>query len=166
MPELSEPQVIADIQDNSRWITKRYIAALSEINPMKEYEIDGKTFHSLYWLVAHLTWAEYALCVSAITDKKSDIPWLDRFRISTRIDDYTGLPSFEEALKALDQVHAESMQTIRALTPEQLDEDNYRGVKFGGPASKRVSLYHCIRHEPVHVGQMAWICKLNGIKMF
>jgi len=166
MPQLLEPQIIADIQDNSRKITNRYIAALKEIDPKKEYILEGQTFHSLYWLVGHLAWAEHFLCVEATTDKKSEIPWLERFKIGTTLSAETDLPSFEEVLRVFDSVHEESMHTIRALTPEELDQENFRAIGFGAAPLKRVPLYHCIRHEPVHAGQMAWICKLNGIKMF
>ncbi|MEZ4823207.1 MAG: DinB family protein [Ignavibacteria bacterium] len=71
----------------------------------------------------------------------------------------------EEVLKTMDEVHEKALTVIKNQTDEQLDEDNLFGESFGGSKSKRTLIIHAIRHEPMHIGQLSWILKSNGLTL-
>ena len=98
-------------------------------------------------------------------EKPMNIPWVEKFSIGTTPPNDPDLPNFEEVMKTLDEVHQRAMKIIKSLTNEQLDEPNAHNISFGGVNSKRAIIKHAICHEPMHIGQISWILKMNNIKM-
>ncbi len=161
----SESETLTDTYEGVRNLTKFFFSKAKDIDVHKRRSADGVTFNSPYWMAAHLTWTEHMLLVEGLTGKKMDIPWLEDFRMGSAPPERNSNPTFEEALKKLDEVHAEAVKIIRSLADEQLDEPNYLGIPFMGKSTKRNIIMHAIRHEPMHIGQLSWILKMNGIKI-
>jgi uncharacterized damage-inducible protein DinB len=72
------------------------------------------------------------------------------------------------SLAAMEHAHEQSQRLLREIPLESLDEPSnlgfsFGGDSFGGDSSKRKIIYHAICHEPMHNGQLSWICKMNGI---
>ena len=65
----------------------------------------------------------------------------------------------------MDEIHAESMKILNKLTDEDIESPNYINAAFGQKNTIGAVIRHCIRHEPMHVGQISWILKINGVKM-
>ena len=165
MAKKSESETLADTYEGVRGLTKFFFSKTKDINVHKRWSVDGISFNSIYWMAAHLTWTEHMLLVEGLTGKKMDIPWLEDFAMGTVPPARNSNPTYEEALKQLDEVHKEAVKNIRSLTDEQLDEPNHQDVAFMGKNTKRNIIMHAIRHEPMHLGQLSWLLKLNGIKI-
>jgi len=157
----SEARVLADVYQDVRKLTKFYLSKAEAIDPFQEYEVAGKKLNSLYWLTGHLVWAEHFLLVEGLGSSKMDIPWLPRFEIGNSLVQSEELPSLEEIQKTMDQVHNQALKMILSLTDEAL-EDAANVPMF--TRTKRGIIQHAIRHEPCHVGQIGWLCKINGIE--
>jgi uncharacterized damage-inducible protein DinB len=68
-------------------------------------------------------------------------------------------------LKAISEIHTKAIEILNNLSDEELEEENNINANFGGKTNKEVVIMHAIRHEPMHIGQLSWILKANGIKM-
>ena len=53
---------------------------------------------------------------------------------------------------------------VATLTTEQLDQPHTGAVSIAGIVQRRDAVIHHLRHENLHTGQLAWLCKLNGVK--
>lgn len=160
----SESEILADVYEKVRGLSKMFISGLKDVDINKRLEIDNIKFNSAYWIVAHLVWTEHFLLIKGVGDVDLKIDWLDEYAYGTDPDSVKTKPPYEEILKKLDEVHAKAVEIIKGLSDEQLDEDNLIGANFGGSKSKRNVITHAIRHEPMHIGQISWILKSNGIK--
>ena len=77
----TETQILADMMDKTRQLTRFYISNLKAIDPYTPIEFGGKNFNSIYWLTAHLIWAEDNL-IMAGTGAKSIAPeWISHYHI-------------------------------------------------------------------------------------
>ena len=160
----SESEILADVYEKVRGLSKMFISGLKDVDINKRLEIDNIKFNSAYWIVAHLVWTEHFLLVEGVGGENMKIDWLDEYAYGTDPDSVKTKPPYEEILKKLDEVHAKAVEIIKGLSDEQLDEDNLIGANFGGSKAKRNVITHAIRHEPMHIGQISWILKSNGIK--
>lgn len=160
----SESEILADVYEKVRGLSKMFISGLKDVDINKRLEIDNIKFNSAYWIVAHLVWTEHFLLIKVVGDEDLKIDWLDEYAYGTDPDSVKTKPPYEEILKKLDEVHAKAVEIIKGLSDEELDEDNLIGANFGGSKSKRNVITHAIRHEPMHIGQISWILKSNGIK--
>lgn len=160
----SESEILADVYEKVRGLSKMFISGLKDVDINKRLEIDNIKFNSAYWIVAHLVWTEHFLLVQGVGGENMKIEWLDEYAYGTDPDSVKTKPPYEEILKRLDEVHAKAVEIIKGLSDEQLDEDNLIGANFGGSKAKRNVITHAIRHEPMHIGQISWILKSNGIK--
>lgn len=160
----SESVILAEVFDMERNLSKMYLNQLANIDVHENIEYRGTKFNSAYWIAGHLTWTEHSLIVKGIAGENMNIEWIEEFAIGNPPENISKKPSVEEILKTLDDVHSKSMEIIKNLTDENLEEDNLFGMSMGGSKSKRNIIKHLIRHEPMHIGQLSWILKLNGIK--
>lgn len=165
MNSKTEAQILGEAYESVRNLTKFYLSKLDGVDLHQQLEINGKKFNSPYWIVAHLVWTEHSLIIRGLGNQSLDIPWLEDFSIGSDSEKIKNKPAYEEVLKKLDEVHLVAMNIINSLSDEQLDGENHIDVTFGGVNSKRSVLRHAIRHEPMHIGQISWILKVNGIKM-
>lgn len=160
----SESEILADIYMKVRGLSKAFIGGLKDVDIDKRLEIDGVKFNSAYWIVAHLVWTEHSLIIEGVGNEKMDIDWMEEYGFGSDPDNIKLKPPYEEVQKKLDEVHKRAVDIIKGLSDEQLEEDNKFNMSFGGSKSKRNVIIHAIRHEPMHIGQISWILKSNGIK--
>ena len=160
----SESVILSEVFEMVRNLSKMYLNQLGNINVHECIEYKGIRFNSAYWIAGHLTWTEHALIVKGVAGEDMGIDWLDEFAIGKDPENISKKPTVEEILKTLDEVHSRSLDIIKGLSDENLAEDNLFGMSMGGSKSKRNIIKHLIRHEPMHIGQLSWILKLNGLK--
>jgi hypothetical protein len=158
-------QTLVQAYEMARKLSEFYISKLDGIDVKKVYEIEGVKMNTAYWILAHLVWTEHFLIIEGVGGDSIGIEWLNDFAFGTDPDSVATGPSFEEILKTRGQVHTRAMEVLNNLTDEQLDEDNNIEATFGGSSSKGAIIMHAIRHEPMHIGQISWILKVNKIKM-
>lgn len=158
-------QTLVKTYDMMRNLSKFYISKLSGLDLKKQFEIDGIKLNSAYWLIAHLVWTEHYLIIEGIGGESMGIEWLNDFAIGTSFDDLMNEPEIEEILAKLDKVHKRAIEILSNMTDEQLQAENNIEANFGGQRSKENVLMHAIRHEPMHIGQISWILKANGISL-
>jgi uncharacterized damage-inducible protein DinB len=164
---ISEASILADVYEDVRGLTKFYIAKSKRLDPHQRYEVNGQLLNSRYWLLAHLVWSEHMLIVKGIGDRSIDIPWLEKFSFGTEPPDHEGLPTMEEVLEKMDEVHKVAMECLRGLSEEELSQPNHHPeLSFRGDNTKRMIIHHAIRHEPCHTGQLGWLCKIGGVETF
>lgn len=161
----TEAQIYAEVLDSVRNLTKFYLSGLKGIDVHKSMEIGEQKFNSPYWIAAHLTWSEHSLLLEGLGAENMNIPWLEEFSIGTEPPAGNDLPDYEDILKTMETVHEKATNKVKSLTDDELDEKNLLGFAFGGSDSKRAIIKHCIRHEPMHVGQISWYLKINKVEM-
>lgn len=159
----SEGEILADVYEKVRGLSKMFISGLKDVDIDKRMEIDNVKFNSARWILAHLVWTEHFLLIEGVGGGNMNIDWLNEYGFGSDPDKIKTQPSREEIMKKLDEVHDKAVRIIRGLSDEQLEEDNNINANFGGSKSKRNVITHAIRHEPMHIGQISWILKSNGI---
>ena len=160
----SESQILADVYEKVRNLSKMFIKSIDQIDIHKQLEINGVKFNSAYWLIAHLAWTEHSLIVYGVGGQDMKLEWLEEYGFGTDPENVITKPPLEDVLKQLDDINAKAMEIIKGLSDEQLEEDNHLDFTIAGSKSKRNLIIHSIRHEPMHIGQLSWILKSNGIK--
>lgn len=165
MPDNIRVQTLIKTYEMARNLSKFYMAKLEGIDLKKRFELNGVRLNSAYWIAAHLVWTEHFLIIEGIGGDSIKIEWLNDFAFGTNPDSVENGPAYEEILRTREEVHKKAMEILNNLTDEQLEEDNNIEANFGGSASKGSVIMHAIRHEPMHIGQLSWILKLNGVKM-
>lgn len=149
--------------DEQRNLTRFYLSKLKGEDMYLEFEVNGYTTNSAYWILAHLCWGENMLAIQCMGQKGAEIPWLNDFKIqSQKGEKPANQPSLEEVLTAFKQIHELALQTISSLTEEELNEENTLGMAFGPNKSKLFMAMHAIRHEGTHCGQLSLIAKMYG----
>ncbi len=165
MKNKTEAQALAEVFESVRDLTKFYLQNLKEEDIHKKYELNGAKFNSAYEILGHLVWTEHFLIVQGVADKSMDIPWLERYRIGFDSAKIEEKPQFNEMLQKLEDVHAEAMKILNELSDEELEKPNHVDATFDQKNTKSAVIKHCIRHEPMHIGQLSWIIKAGGGKM-
>jgi uncharacterized damage-inducible protein DinB len=165
MSNKTESQVLAEAFESVRNLTKFYLQNLKDEDLTKELEFNGKKFNSAYNIIAHLVWTEHFLIVQGVGNKEMDIPWLNEYGFGFEPSSIKQKPEYKEILSRLDEVHTEAMKILNELPDEELEKPNHINATFGQKNSKLGVIRHCIRHEPMHVGQISWIIKAAGGKM-
>jgi hypothetical protein len=162
----TEAEVLAETMDKTRQLIRYYISGLKTTDPYQPIEFGGLNFNSLYWLTAHLIWAEDNLIVRGSSGGTVAPEWIQYYHIGADGSLHEGHGDFKELLDLMKDVHEKSLAHLRTLTDEQLSEENRLGFGFGdGDKSVRMIIMHAIRHEGTHTGNFAYLCKMKGIKM-
>jgi uncharacterized damage-inducible protein DinB len=165
MSTKTQAQILAEAFESVRNITKLYLSNLDDKFLRKRHEINGIKFNSAYWISAHLVWAEHYLIVQGVGNKEMDIPWLKEFSIGSDPEKADQKLDINTIRKKMDEVHAEATKILNSLSDEEIEKPNHINATFGQKNTKGAVIRHCIRHEPMHIGQVSWILKINGIKM-
>lgn len=162
----TEAQILADVMDNSRMLTRWYLSLLKETDPHRKFKSsEGTELNSVHWIACHLAWAENSLLLHATGGEPLKDAWLEDYRIQSGSEDFKErAPDMKEVMTSLKTIHAQALTHIRSLTNEQLNTDNALNMGFNGDNSVRMIIHHAIRHEACHTGQLGWLCKLNGIQ--
>jgi len=161
----TEAQILAEAFEFMRGLTKFYLSKLEGVDVNQCLEIEGKKYNSPYWIAAHIVWSEHFLLIEGMGAPDMNISWIDQFSFGSDPTQIMEKPEYSEILEKLDEVHEMAMEKLLSMTDEELDEPNEINATFGGVNNKRNVIKHAIRHEPMHVGQLSWILKANGIKM-
>lgn len=151
------------MMDQSRKFNRYYISLLDQARLHETYTFDSEEMNSAYFIVGHLAWTEWAILTQSLKSPAFEAPLLKKFHIGSKKGSHpTDLP-FEELVAEMDRVHAFGMDYIQGLSEEELETP-----VFIAPANwntvRRKGLYHMIRHESFHTGQLAWIAKIHGAK--
>ena len=160
----TEATMLAEVYADVRSLTKFYLAKMRYLDPFKQHIVEDVKLNTMYWICSHLVWAEHFLIIEGLGGEKLNIPWMKYYAFGTQPSSHADLPEFQDVLKQMDIVHERALEGLRSLPDDQLDEPNELNLAFAGKNSKRKIIHHAIRHEPTHVGQLGWICKINGIK--
>ncbi|MDW8274224.1 MAG: DinB family protein [Chitinophagales bacterium] len=163
---MTEAAALAETLDKTRSLTRFYLSHLKDVDPQERLELRGYRLNSIYWICAHLVWAEDNLAIRMTGGESVAPDWASNFRIGSSGELPNDRPAFKTVLDTMKQVHDAAIRHIRGLTSEQLDENNTENFHFGdGDATKRMIIQHCIRHEGTHLGQLSLIAKIYGKKI-
>lgn len=160
----SETQTLVEMLELSRELTKFYLSHLKGKDEHKIFEIDGKQFNSISWLIAHITISENWLLLVCTGGEHVKIPWARQYGLGSIPPKKEDAPSFEEILKYFKEVHQTAINHISKLTDEDLSKPTANGIDFGGEDSVRAIIKHTVRHECAHAGHLSWLCKLFDVK--
>jgi uncharacterized damage-inducible protein DinB len=164
MQEKSESQILWDVFEDVRGLTKFYLMRAAEVDPHRVFHGEDKSLNTLYWLMGHIVWAEHYLLVECLSGKRMDIPWIEKFDNGLEDTRAAGLPSVEAIRETTDRVHEQAKENVLGLDADGLEEDNHAGIQFRTGKSKRTIIHHAIRHEPCHAGQIGWLLKMAGVE--
>ena len=161
----TETIILAEMMDKTRSLTRFYISNLKTVDPYTPIEFGGKTFNSIYWLTAHLIWAQDNLIVMGTGAKSLAPDWIKHYHLGADGSLHEGHGDYKALLVDMKRVHEDSMNYLKGLDDEILDRENAFGFHFGdGDTSNRLIIMHAIRHEGTHIGNLAWMCKMSEIK--
>lgn len=158
-------QTLIEAFEMARNLSKFYISKIDGIDLKKEYEINGTKLNSAYWILAHTVWTEHFLIIEGIGGQSMGIEWLNDFGFGSEPEKIKNGPSVDEIKLRLEEVHKKAIEILNSMTDEMMQANNNIEANFGGSNSKESVLMHAIRHEPMHIGQLSWILKINGVKM-
>ena len=161
----TKTQLLIQTYQMARNLSKYYISKMEGIDIHKVYEVNGVKMNSAYWILAHLVWTEHFLIVEAIGGESMGIEWLNDFGFGCAPDEIKNPPPLEEVKKRFEEVHAKALEILNNMTDELMESDSGLEDAFGGSRDKLHVLMHAIRHEPMHIGQLSWILKANGIRL-
>lgn len=165
MAEKTKTQALIQTYQMARNLSNYYISKLEGLDLHKIYEINGVKMNSAYWIIAHLVWTEHFLIIEGIGGESLGIEWLNDFGFGSVPGEIKETPAIEEVKKRLDEVHTKAMEILGNMTDELMESENNIEANFGGSKDKFHVLMHAIRHEPMHIGQLSWILKVNGIRL-
>lgn len=158
-------QTLVKAYQMARNLSNYYISKMESLDIHKVYEVNGVKMNSAYWILAHLVWTEHFLIIEGIGGESLGIEWLNDYGFGSVPDEIKNQPSIEEVRKSFEEVHTKAMDILNSMTDELMEAENNIEANFGGSKDKFHVLMHAIRHEPMHIGQLSWILKINGIKL-
>lgn len=160
----TETEVLIEMLEMNRDLTKFYLKKLEGQDLYKVFEVEGKELNSILWLIAHITVSENWLLLVCTGGDRVKIPWARQFGLGSEIPKKEDYPSTEDIMAQFDNVHNTAINYIKTLTEEDLAKPTTNGVNFGGEDSIRAIIKHAARHEATHAGHLGWLCKLFGVK--
>lgn len=160
----NEPQILANVMDKTRAITKMYLKLLENTDWHQVFESNGKQLNSVFWLTAHLPVTENFLLLKCTGGEAMKVPFARQFGLGSVPPKPEECPPKDEVLSYFKEVHDKAIAHVASLDPAVLDQPNPSGFEFAGENSIRSIIIHAIRHEGTHAGHLGWLCKLSGIK--
>lgn len=161
----TESQILADMMDQTRYLTKIYLKPLKELDWNREALLDGQRINTVHWIMGHLCWAEPFLILQGTGATYIEPEWMKHFRLGSDATDSANAISKEEILNQFYQNHKHCMNYLREFPVSKLDHPNAFHISFGQEPTNRLIIQHCIRHEATHAGHLGWWCKIHGIKI-
>ncbi len=146
--------------------TRRYLLERLDVPLADWFAMPGGVTH-VAWQVGHLAFAEYRICLERLRPRtpadESLIPdaFIAMFRREALPADVTGFTA-EEIRAVFDRVHAQVMTEL----PSYPDADLDRAPLLPHPlfTTRIAGLRYAPLHEMIHVGQVAMIRRLLGMK--
>jgi hypothetical protein len=161
----TELSTIREIIQRTRELANYYIHKTKSADVKKRFDAEGKKLNSIYWLVAHMAWAQNNLVIRSTGGPNPEVPWLKHFALGKPAEEgETNGPSYEEVIAGFEKVHRIAMEHLERLDPALLDSENKLNWEIMGSKTMRATLIHHIRHEGAHVGHLSWNATLHGIK--
>ncbi len=161
----TELATITEIIQRTRELANYYIHKTKGVDVKKRFEVNGKKLNSIYWLVAHMAWAENSLVIRSTGGPNPELPWLKLFALGKPAEDgETNGPSYEEVLAGFEKVHRIAMDHLATLDSASLDAPNKIDWEIMGSKTMRATLIHHIRHEGTHTGHLSWNATLHEVK--
>lgn len=158
----AQANALADALDYTRGFTRWYLSLLKEVDPLKTFTVEGKILNPWYWHLGHIAWAQHFLVINSL--EGPFVPGFEHlmpFTIgASRVEEIT-VP-VKDLIGIFKEIQVQSVALVRTQTDEQLAQPNGIGAKFGD-GTKKALIMHAITHEGIHCGNLADICKLNGI---
>ncbi len=165
MENNTRTQALIKTYEMARNLSKYYISKLDGLDIYRVYEINDVKLNSAFWIQAHLVWTEHFLIIEGIGGESLSIEWLNDFAYGAEPDKVENPPSVDEVKSKMEEVHKRAIEILNGMTDELMQAENNIEANFGGLTNKECVLMHAIRHEPMHIGQISWILKVNGIKL-
>jgi hypothetical protein len=161
---MTETQTLALTIERTREYARYYLKHLKDADPHREFTVEGVTLNTQYWLTAHLTSTQNWLLLRATGGPFEKFSWAKYFNLGSTPPARELCPPYEEVKAMFKAIHEKAVAHVTTLTDEQLGQPHAAMMKLGGQDSVRDVILHHIRHEALHTGQLAWLCKLQGIK--
>jgi hypothetical protein len=135
-------------------------------DPKRIFTVGNDRLNTVYWLTAHIAWAENNLVLRSTGGPNPELPWLKLFGLGKPPEEgETNGPSWEEVQAGFAKVHELALAHLATLDAEVLAQPNPTGFTWAGEGDIRTSVRHHITHEGVHTGHLSWLCKLHGVKL-
>ena len=83
MTTCNEAHALAEAYADVRKLTRYFLSKTESIDPYKNLEVEGVTLNSLYWIMAHLAWAEHNILIEGLGKQAEPLPWLNDFAVGT-----------------------------------------------------------------------------------
>jgi len=157
-------QTIAEMLDQSRNFTRFY---LSQIDPERIHErhtFDGIPGNSAHFLMGHLAWSEWLLITEYLKQPDFASPLASIFHIKAKEENIKVQYTYQDLYTEMTRIHQATLEYIRNLEASDLEEEVYLAPANWHTTLKK-ALYHIIRHESFHSGQLALIAKVQGGKI-
>jgi len=160
---MTESESLALAFDRARQYTKFYFLKLRNTDIHDRPEVNGKKLNSAYWLIAHLTMTENWLLLNGTGGEMERFSWAKLFNMGKEAPTPEECPPIEDILETSKGIHEKVLERLRNLTPQELDQPHKVGFNIGGEGTVRDAIYHAIRHESGHAGQLGLLCKIQGL---
>lgn len=161
----NEIETLRDLVDATRALAHSALKKVIDQDLKKRFEVDGKKLNSVYWLVAHMAWAQSILILRSTGGPNPELKWIKFFAIGKPAEEgETNGPSWEEVYEGFKKVHQLSMDHLATLSLDDLDSPNKIDWEILGGKTMRNTIMHHIRHENSHIGQLFWLVNFYGIK--
>jgi hypothetical protein len=158
---MSDSNTIAEMLNYGRKFNLFYINKLDPERIHEPLVANGHEGNSAYWLIGHLLWGEAEVLMNVLNENPLPLPWIKHFAIRQDNQPHDELPDLKTLMKELENAHRNALEMIRKQSDEDLEKD-----AFVSPANwkttRRKALYHCIRHESYHTGQLGLIAKSHN----
>lgn len=161
----NECHTLSSIIDDTRKLTFSLLNQLETSNCLyQDFKLDDKHLNCAFWIMAHLSVTQNFLLLRSTGGETVKIPYARQFGMGATPPTRDECPPLEEVRGIFNLVHEKSVEHVRNLDPNQLNQKNTTGFVFLGEDSIRSTVIHAIRHENMHSGHLSWLCKLNGLK--
>lgn len=162
----SELETLRNMVDATRQLAHfglKKLEGKKQAELQQRFEANGRKLNSVYWLVAHMTWAQNNLILRSTGGPNPELPWLKAFALGKPADEgeNCGVP-YNEIYAGFKKVHQMSMDQLAAMNPADLDSENKLNWEILGGKTMRNTIMHHIRHENNHIGQLLWLVNLHG----
>lgn len=152
----------------ARAFTEKYLDGLE---PHEWFWQPGDGINHVAWQVAHLAFAQYALCLKRVRGERDEdeqlIPaeFIRRYgRGTTPSSDPSDNASLEEIRSVFDRVFAQTLQELSGVTDAELDVPAHPPSTAPHPmfSTKLGAIEWCGQHEFLHCGQIVLLRRLMG----
>ncbi|MBK6836171.1 MAG: DinB family protein [Bacteroidetes bacterium] len=159
-----ESEYLAGLVNNNRVLAYFYLESMNKSNWYQRFTVNGQEINSVAWNLAHMAWAQNYLILVATGNNSVNIKWFDLFKIGSPPAPLELYPNQQDIMTAFESIHQLALHQINQMKEEEFDEPNLINLKFKNGSSKRLAIHHHLRHEGSHIGHLALLAKMHGVK--